>query len=594
MTRRASARVEGVVQGVGFRPYVYRLAREEGLAGYVLNDERGVLLDVEGAAEAVARFVARLRGRGASAGGDRVGGVDVAAPDRRARVPRSCDEPARRRAGRPGRRRRRDLRRLPGRALRPRRPPLPLPVRQLHQLRPALHDRARRALRPAADDDGRLRHVRRAAGRSTTTRPTAASTRSPTPARTAGPRCGCGDARRRRRDARRPRRCCSTARSSRSRAWAATTSPAAPTTRSAVARLRARKHREDRPFALMARRRRGGRGAGRAGRGRGGAAGGRARARSCSRRAAPARPSRRRSRRAARELGVMLPYSPLHHLLAADAGRDAGDDERQRLRRADRLPRRRRARAPGGHRRPRSCSTTARSTRAPTTRSCARSAAGRCCCAARAATCPRRWRCRRRARRCWPAAPSSRARSASPRAPRAWPGHHIGDLRNEETLRSFAEGVAHFERLFAVTPEVVAHDLHPDYLSTTYALARDDVRARRRPAPPRPPRRRAWPSTASAGRRSGAIYDGTGYGTDGTVWGGELLAGDLAASSAPATCWPVRLPGGDRAVRQPWRMACAWLRRGRRAPAPAAAAAASSRARWHAVASWPARGWPRR
>ena len=48
MTRRASGRVEGVVQGVGFRPYVYRLAREEGLAGYVLNDERGVLLDVEG------------------------------------------------------------------------------------------------------------------------------------------------------------------------------------------------------------------------------------------------------------------------------------------------------------------------------------------------------------------------------------------------------------------------------------------------------------------------------------------------------------------------------------------------------------------
>jgi hydrogenase maturation protein HypF len=60
MTRRASGRVEGVVQGVGFRPYVYRLAREEGLAGYVLNDERGVLLDVEGEGEAVERFVARL------------------------------------------------------------------------------------------------------------------------------------------------------------------------------------------------------------------------------------------------------------------------------------------------------------------------------------------------------------------------------------------------------------------------------------------------------------------------------------------------------------------------------------------------------
>ena len=60
MTRRTSGRVEGTVQGVGFRPYVYRLAREEGLVGYVLNDERGVLLDVEGAAEAIERFVARL------------------------------------------------------------------------------------------------------------------------------------------------------------------------------------------------------------------------------------------------------------------------------------------------------------------------------------------------------------------------------------------------------------------------------------------------------------------------------------------------------------------------------------------------------
>ena len=61
------------------------------------------------------------------------------------------------------------------------------------------------------------------------------------------------------------------------------------------------------------------------------------------------------------------------------------------------------------------------------------------------------------------------------RGRRAWVSHHIGDLKNAETLASFQEGVAHFERLFAVTPEVVAHDLHPDYLSTTYALAREGV-----------------------------------------------------------------------------------------------------------------------
>ena len=56
---------------------------------------------------------------------------------------------------------------------------------------------------------------------------------------------------------------------------------------------------------------------------------------------------------------------------------------------------------------------------------------------------------------------------------RAWVSHHIGDLQNYETLRSFREGVAHFERLFAVAPEVVAHDLHPEYLSTKYALERE-------------------------------------------------------------------------------------------------------------------------
>jgi hydrogenase maturation protein HypF len=67
---------------------------------------------------------------------------------------------------------------------------------------------------------------------------------------------------------------------------------------------------------------------------------------------------------------------------------------------------------------------------------------------------------------------------------------------------------------------------------------------------------------AEHGRRgpaAGAIYDGTGYGTDGTIWGGELLVGGLKGFERAGHLWPVRLPGGARAVREPWRMACAWL-----------------------------------
>jgi hydrogenase maturation protein HypF len=141
---------------------------------------------------------------------------------------------------------------------------------------------------------------------------------------------------------------------------------------------------------------------------------------------------------------------------------------------------------------------------------------------------------------------------------RAWVSHHIGDLKNYETLVSFEEGVAHFERLFAVEPEVVVHDLHPDYLSTGYALRREGVET------VGVQHHHAHLAACLAehgegGPAVGAIYDGTGYGTDGTVWGGELLVGDLAEFTRPARLLPVRMPGGEGAVREPWRMACSWL-----------------------------------
>ncbi len=141
---------------------------------------------------------------------------------------------------------------------------------------------------------------------------------------------------------------------------------------------------------------------------------------------------------------------------------------------------------------------------------------------------------------------------------RAWVGHHIGDLENLETLTSFTDGIEHFERLFAVTPEVVAHDLHPEYLSTKYALERPDVQlvgVQHHHAH----LAGCLAEHGEPGPAVGAIFDGTGYGLDGTVWGGELLYGDLTGFRRVGTLWPVRLPGGEKAIRQPWRMACAWL-----------------------------------
>jgi hydrogenase maturation protein HypF len=141
---------------------------------------------------------------------------------------------------------------------------------------------------------------------------------------------------------------------------------------------------------------------------------------------------------------------------------------------------------------------------------------------------------------------------------RAWISHHIGDLENYETLRSFSDGIDHFQRLFAAHPEVVAHDLHPEYLSTKYALEREGVEL----VGVQHHHAHLAACLAEHGERGpaiGAIYDGTGYGTDGTIWGGELLVGDLEGFERAGHLWPVRLPGGERAVREPWRMACAWL-----------------------------------
>ena len=168
---------------------------------------------------------------------------------------------------------------------------------------------------------------------------------------------------------------------------------------------------------------------------------------------------------------------------------------------------------------------------------------------------------------------------------RAWVGHHIGDLENYETLRSFEEGIRHFARLFAVEPRIVAHDLHPEYLSTKYAHERAELE----PAGVQHHHAHLAACLAEHGETGpaiGAIYDGTGYGTDGTVWGGEILLGDLRGFERIGHLWPVRMPGGEAAIREPWRMACAWLVEvmGDEPPLPRTLAAEVDPERWRVVA----------
>jgi hydrogenase maturation protein HypF len=170
------------------------------------------------------------------------------------------------------------------------------------------------------------------------------------------------------------------------------------------------------------------------------------------------------------------------------------------------------------------------------------------------------------------------------RGDRAWVGHHIGDLEQLATLTAYQEGIGHFERMFAVAPELVAHDLHPDYLSTQYALELDGVAL----VGVQHHHAHLAACLAEHGVTApavGAIFDGTGLGADGTVWGGELLVGDLRGYERAGWLWPVRMPGAAAAVRQPWRMAAAWLAAALEGepPLPAALAGTVSPADWEAV-----------
>ena len=592
--RRVRARVEGTVQGVGFRPYVFRLAGELGLAGYVANDERGVLLEVEGEAAAIERFLQRLPRE---------------APPLAA-VERVRSEPVRA-AGEGGFRILDSVRRgEPAALVSPDSATCEAclaelfdPADRRHRypfinctqcgprftiVRGVPYDRPLTTMAGFAMCEACRAEYEDPRDRRFHAQPNACPACGPAVrlVDAGGGPVAAGDAVRAAAAALRAGRIVAV------KGLGGFHLACRADDEAAVAALRARKHREDRPFALMA----------------ADVAAARAlvalegedEALLCGRErpivVAPRRPDAAVAASVAprsADLGVMLPYSPLHHLLLADAGLTlvltSGNvaDEPIAYRDDDALARL------GSiadllllHDRP---------IHVRADDSVVRSVAGRAPVLLR------------RSRGYVPASlglprPAGRPLLACgaelkstfclARGERAWVGHHIGDLREAETLLAFEEGVAHFERLFAVAPEVVAHDLHPDYLSTAYALARDGVEHLA------VQHHHAHLAACLAehgeeGPAVGAIFDGSGHGPDGTVWGGELLVGGLDGFVRAGHLRAVRLPGGDQAVRQPWRMACAWLVEaldGAVPPLPAALVDRVDEAHWQAVAGLARRG----
>ena len=145
----------------------------------------------------------------------------------------------------------------------------------------------------------------------------------------------------------------------------------------------------------------------------------------------------------------------------------------------------------------------------------------------------------------------------------AFVSHFIGDLENQETLDSFELAVGHYEKLFRIHPQALACDLHPDYLATHYAQTRSQketlplIKVQHHHAHLAAClAENAWESSEPA---IGLIFDGTGFGTDGSIWGGEILIGGYRSYERRFHLHSVRLPGGDLAVRKPARTALSWL-----------------------------------
>jgi hydrogenase maturation protein HypF len=255
-------------------------------------------------------------------------------------------------------------------------------------------------------------------------------------------------------------------------------------------------------------------------------------------------------------VGLFLPYSPLHHLLLADAGlplvMTSGNlaGEPIAWRNADAVER---------------LAGIAdlflvhdRDIETPCDDSVARVIAGSAVYLRRArGGVPRPLRLRRRVRRpvlaCGAALKNTFCFAIGDEA---YLGPHMGDLEGLETWRAYEAAIDRMQRFLGVDVEVIAHDLHPDYLSTRYALDR--------PEATRVAVQHHHAHVASAmaehgleGPVIGVAYDGTGYGPDGVAWGAEILLASARGFERVATFRPLPLAGGEAAIREPWRVALA-------------------------------------
>jgi len=140
----------------------------------------------------------------------------------------------------------------------------------------------------------------------------------------------------------------------------------------------------------------------------------------------------------------------------------------------------------------------------------------------------------------------------------AFLSQHVGDLENVESYRFFHEAIQHLERILEIRPDIIAYDLHPNYFSTRWALQQSAAKL------VGVQHHHAHIASCMAenhleGRVIGFALDGTGYGTDGNIWGGEVIIAGYEDFERAAHFEYVPLPGGEAAIREPWRMAVSFL-----------------------------------